>query len=210
MYLVRMCRLLLPLLPWPVRMGMGMIVRRPFCLRVSVKSEVCVMTVRMPVVVIVPVRRRCIGGLFEPVLFSDFLGLSNGVVKLIALPRSVRGKTFNRILIHVAGQRDLRMLHAQGAWVLRVLARGRHRVMGLPAHALRDGKRGDNPGSLSATARTGFFRPCLTQRAEFFKDDVTGRAVVFVEWHGDRPFYSMAVGAWGSSSQSSGSCEIQT
>ena len=132
--LVRMRRLLLPLLPLSVAVGMGMVVRMPFCLRVSVKPEVGVMTVRMSVVVVVVVsmRCRCIGRLLEAALFADFLGPSNGVVKLAALACGVRGKTFDRILIHMAGQRDLRVLHAQGAWITRVLARGRHRVIGSP------------------------------------------------------------------------------
>ena len=180
-----MRQLLLLLLPLPAAMGMGMVVRLPFCLRVPVESEVGVMTVRVSVVMIMPVRRRRIGRLFKPALFADFLGPSNGVVERVALARGVRGKTFDRILVHVAGQRDLRVLHAQRSWVTRVLARGRHRVIGFPAHAMRNGKRGDDPGSLSATVRTGFFRLCLTQGTEFFKDDVTGRAVVFVEWHAD-------------------------
>ena len=86
-------------------------------LRLAMESKVCVMTMRVSMVVIMPMRRRCIRGLFEPALFSYFFGLSDGIVKLVAVSRCMRGKTFDRILIHVAGQRDLRMLHAQGAWI---------------------------------------------------------------------------------------------
>ena len=88
-----MCRLLLPLLPLSVAVGMGMVVRSgvPFCLCVPVEPEVGVMTVRVSVVVIVPVRRRCIGGLFEAALFAGFFGLSNGVVELrYPCPRRAR------------------------------------------------------------------------------------------------------------------------
>ena len=88
-------------------MGTGRVVRLPFCLRVPVEPEVGVMAMRVSVVVIVPMRCRCIGRLFEPALFADFFGPRNRVVKRIALPRGVRGKTFDRILIHMAGQRDL-------------------------------------------------------------------------------------------------------
>ena len=101
---------------------MVMVVRLPFCLRVPVESEVGVMAMRVSMVVIVPMRCRCIGRLFEPALFADFFGLRNRVVKLVTLARSVRSKTFDRILIHVAGQWDLRMLHAQGSWITRILA----------------------------------------------------------------------------------------
>ena len=86
-------------------------------LRLAMESKVCVMTMRVSMVVIMPMRRRCIRGLFESALFSYFFGLSDGIVKLVAATRCMRGKTFDRILIHVAGQRDLRMLHAQGAWI---------------------------------------------------------------------------------------------
>ena len=41
------------------------------------------MAMRMSVVVIVPMRCRGIGRLFQPALFADFLGLRNGVVKRI-------------------------------------------------------------------------------------------------------------------------------
>ena len=86
-------------------------------LRLAMESKVCVMTMRVSMVVIMPMRRRCIRGLFESALFADLFGLSDGIVKLVAVSRCMRGKTFDRILIHVAGQRDLRMLHAQGAWI---------------------------------------------------------------------------------------------
>ena len=166
-------------------------------LRLAMESEVGVRTVRMPVVVIVPMRRRCIRGLFEPALCADFFGLRNRVVKRVALARGVRGKTFDRILIHVAGQRDLRMLHAQGSWITRVLVRGNHRIIGFSARAMGDGKRGDDPGRFFPTARTPFFRMGLTQGAEFLKDSVTWQAVVFVEWHsGTSSLLNRGWGVW--------------
>ena len=194
---------------------MVMVVRLPFCLRVPVEPEVGVMAMRVSVVVIVPMRCRCIGGLLEPALFADFFGLRNGVVKRVALADGVRGKTLNRIFIHVAGQRDLRVLHAQGAWITRILARGGHRIIGFSAHAVRNGKRGDYPGSFSAAVGTGFLRFCLTQGTQFLKDDGTGRAVVFVKWHADisslpHGFTQWRLARGATHPQSSGSCEIQT
>ena len=60
-----------------------MVGRLPFCLRVPVEPEVGVMAMRVSVVVVVPMRCRGIGRLFQPALFADFFGLRNGVVKRI-------------------------------------------------------------------------------------------------------------------------------
>ena len=60
-----------------------MVGRLPFCLRVPVEPEVGVMAMRMSVVVIVAMRCRGIGRLFQPALFADFLGPGNRVVKHI-------------------------------------------------------------------------------------------------------------------------------
>ena len=43
------------------------------------------MAMRMPVVVVVPMRCRCIGRLFEAAPFADFFGLRNRVLKRVAL-----------------------------------------------------------------------------------------------------------------------------
>ena len=104
------------------------------------------------------------------------------------------------------------MLHAQGAWIMRVLARGGHRIIGFSAHAMRNGKRGGlSAGAFLPQSGQGFFVFASPKGTQFLKDDVTGRAVVFVEWHADISLLTQwRLAAWGSSSQSSGSCEIQT
>src|SRR5262249_15486627 len=109
----------------------------------------------------------------------------------------------------VAGERDLRVLHAQRPWVLWLLCRRCRFSVMMAMNARCDSKGGDDAGRPSTTLRTRLLLRCLAQRRQHFESEIARRAVVFVEWHTAPLVYSIAVGACGNSAQSSGSWLIQ-
>ncbi len=145
----------------------------------------------------------------NPTLFARLRLFGRLIIVLVAPPLGVSDEPSQRGLIHVAGERDLRVAHAQWPRVLRLLYRSCRLAVMLAVAAGRDSKGRDDAGCTTATLRTRLFFGCLAQRRQHFESEIARRAVVFVEWHTAPLIYSIAVGACGNSAQSSGSWLIQ-
>ena len=145
----------------------------------------------------------------NPTLFADLYLFGRLIIVLVASPLGVSDEPSQRGLIHVAGERNLRVAHAQRPRVLRLLYRSCRLAVMMAVAAGRDGKGRDDAGCTTATFRTRLLLRCLAQRRQHFESEIARRAVVFVEWHTAPLIYSIAVGACGNSAQSSGSWLIQ-
>ena len=78
----------------------------------TMPTKVAVRTMRVSVVMLVPMRRRRVFWLRKATLFAHLLRFSHLVVKCIPTPGCVRGKALHGMFIHMACQWNLRMLHA--------------------------------------------------------------------------------------------------
>ena len=145
----------------------------------------------------------------NPTLFARLRLFGRLVIVLVASPLGVSDEPPQRGLIHVAGERDLRIAHAQWPRVLRLPRHSCRLAVMLAVAARGDGKGGDDAGCTTATLRTRLLLRCFVQRRQHFESEIARRAVVFVEWHTAPLVYSIAVGACGNSAQSSGSWLIQ-
>lgn len=116
------------------------------------------MTARIAVVaVIVPISRRRVHRVRNPALLSHLRRLGHFVIVLVATPLRMGNEAAQRGLVHVARQGHLRIPHAQGPRVARLL-RDPPPPRVLPATpAGGDGKRRYHPRGPSPAVRTRLF-----------------------------------------------------
>ncbi len=192
-----------------LRMAVAMLRSMPATMRLSVPLSHRVAAGVTLMAMVVAMRWRRDNRFRNPTLFARLRLFGCLVIVLVAPPLGVSDEQPQRGLIHVAGERDLRVAHAQRPRVLRLLYRSCRLAVMMAVAAGRDGKGRDDAGCTTATFRTRLFLGCLVQRRQHFESEIARRAVVFVEWHTAPLIYSIAVGACGNSAQSSGSWLIQ-
>jgi hypothetical protein len=108
----------------------------------------------------------------NPALFADLRLFGRLVIVLIASSLGVSDEPSQRWLIHVAGERDLRITHAQRPRVMRLLCRCCRLAVMMAVAAGRDGKGGDDTGRTTTTLRTRLLLRGLTQRRQHFEGEV--------------------------------------
>jgi hypothetical protein len=120
-------------------------------------------TMAAKVMMVVPMRWRRDYRVRNPALLADLHLLGRFVIVFVASSLGVRGESSQRGLIHVAGERDLRVAHAQRSRVLRLLCYHCCLSIMMAIGPGSDGEGGNNTGRPSTALRTWLLLRRLTQ-----------------------------------------------
>src|SRR5581483_8111349 len=133
------------------------------------------------VVVIMTMSRRCNHWLRYAALLAKFSRRCLLIVVFCAASSHMSNEAFQRRLVHMARKRHLRIFHAQGTRVLRMVGRLLRFLMTIAARGDRKGR--NRSWSFAAALRARFLLGRFTERGQQLEREVARQAIILVDWH---------------------------